>query len=589
MNHEIESIQTAPADNFYAMIEADVQYRINLTQGETMYTIGGETWNSILKNSTDNEEIVKDSIDSGDSLNFFVEMVQTIAKSQNLTFQELRKNDEKQTVDIMLRQVIDEKDFIEVRVAVIGNVDAGKSTVLGVLTHAELDNGRGYARQKLFRHRHELESGRTSAVGSEILGFDEKGGVVNRASHHAASHPLSSTALNQIWQRVCENSSKIVTFVDLAGHEKYLKTTVFGMTGHLPDFCMLIVGANQGVVGMSKEHLGLALALNVPVFVVITKIDMCPDNVLQSTLKTLHKILKSPACRKMPFHVKNSNDVIMAGHTFSSERVCPIFQVSNVTGDNLDLLKNFLNLLTSRSSSLKNVGNGQRTVEDVDKVEVLLDDSFSVAGVGTVLSGTVLSGVLKSNSSIMYGPDGAGKFVQCDVKTLQRRRLPVDQAKPGQTVAAAVRKVKRKEVRKGQVLISKTALEEYRIPNDKKLDLYAAWDFLADVLILHHPTTISVKYQAMIHVGSVRQTGVIKWMDKDRLRTGDRARVKFSFLRVPELLRPGQKFVFREGRTKAVGTVVECLPTQRNEREKSDIGRTRTVNQIKSGVKNEAL
>ena len=82
-----------------------------------------------------------------------------------------------------------------------------------------------------------------------------------------------------------------------------------------------------------------------------------------------------------------------------------------------------MNLLTSRSSSLKNVGNGQRTVEDVDKVEVLLDDSFSVAGVGTVLSGTVLSGVLKSNSSIMYGPDGAGKFVQCDVKTLQRRRL----------------------------------------------------------------------------------------------------------------------------------------------------------------------
>lgn len=112
---------------------------------------------------------------------------------------------------------------------------------------------------------------------------------------------------------------------------------------------------------------------------------------------------------------------------------------------------------------------------------------------------------------------------------------------------------------------------------------------MADVLILHHPTTISTKYQAMIHVGSVRQTGVIKWMDRDRLRTGDRARVMFSFLRVPELIRPGQKFVFREGRTKAVGTVVECLATQRNDREKSDFGRARTVNQIKSGVKNDAL
>lgn len=61
------------------------------------------------------------------------------------------------------------------RVAVVGNVDAGKSTLLGVLTHGELDNGRGYARQRLFRHKHEIESGRTSSVGNDILGFDSFG------------------------------------------------------------------------------------------------------------------------------------------------------------------------------------------------------------------------------------------------------------------------------------------------------------------------------------------------------------------------------------------------------------------------------
>ena len=70
---------------------------------------------------------------------------------------------------------------------------------------------------------------------------------------------------NLDWVRVCEKSSKVITFIDLAGHEKYLKTTVFGMTGHAPDFGMLMVGANAGVVGMTKEHLGLALALSVPV------------------------------------------------------------------------------------------------------------------------------------------------------------------------------------------------------------------------------------------------------------------------------------------------------------------------------------
>ena len=70
------------------------------------------------------------------------------------------------------------------RVAVVGNVDAGKSTLLGVLTHGELDNGRGHARQKLFRHKHEIESGRTSSVGCDILGFDKDGKVVNAPDGH---------------------------------------------------------------------------------------------------------------------------------------------------------------------------------------------------------------------------------------------------------------------------------------------------------------------------------------------------------------------------------------------------------------------
>lgn len=116
------------------------------------------------------------------------------------------------------------------RVAVVGNVDAGKSTLLGVLTHGELDNGRGHARQRLFRHKHEMESGRTSSVGNDILGFDSVGKVVNKPDHGTLD-----------WVKICEKSAKVITFIDLAGHERYLKTTVFGMTGHAPDFGMLMV------------------------------------------------------------------------------------------------------------------------------------------------------------------------------------------------------------------------------------------------------------------------------------------------------------------------------------------------------------
>lgn len=57
-------------------------------------------------------------------------------------------------------------------------VDAGKSTMLGVLVKGGLDDGRGKARVNLFRHKHEIESGRTSSVGMEIMGFDSKGDVV---------------------------------------------------------------------------------------------------------------------------------------------------------------------------------------------------------------------------------------------------------------------------------------------------------------------------------------------------------------------------------------------------------------------------
>ena len=71
---------------------------------------------------------------------------------------------------------------------------------------------------------------------------------------------------------------------------------------------------------MTKEHLGLALALNVPVFVVITKIDMCPPNVLQETLKLLNKILKSPGCRKIPVLVQSMDDVVVTATNFTSER-----------------------------------------------------------------------------------------------------------------------------------------------------------------------------------------------------------------------------------------------------------------------------
>ena len=57
----------------------------------------------------------------------------------------------------------------------IGNVDSGKSTLVGVLSKGELDDGRGKARERVMNYPHEKKEGRTSSIGHEIMGFDANG------------------------------------------------------------------------------------------------------------------------------------------------------------------------------------------------------------------------------------------------------------------------------------------------------------------------------------------------------------------------------------------------------------------------------
>ncbi|XP_047433371.1 GTP-binding protein 1-like [Mugil cephalus] len=438
-------------------------------------------------------------------------------------------------LDYLIRRRVGEQDFLEVR---YGKQKKKKMTCTFtylIISCLWPPRERGTVRQ--------------DSVGNDILGFDQEGQVVNKPDSHGGGLD---------WTKICEKSSKVITFIDLAGHEKYLKTTVFGMTGHLPDFCMLMVGSNAGIVGMTKEHLGLALALNVPVFVVVTKIDMCPANILQETLKLLQRLLKSPGCRKIPVLVQNKDDVIVTASNFSSERMCPIFQISNVTGENMDLLKMFLNLLSPRTS-----------YSNDEPAEFQIDDTYSVPGVGTVVSGTTLRGLIRLNDTLLLGPDPLGTFMPITVKSIHRKRMPVKEVHGGQTASFALKKIKRSSIRKGMVMVS------------PKLMPQATWEFEAEILVLHHPTTISPRYQAMVHCGSIRQTATILTMNKDCLRTGDKATVHFRFIKTPEYLHCDQKLVFREGRTKAVGTITKLLQSVMTQAAKAQQSKTQAKKTFK--------
>merc|ERR1712176_997257 len=159
--------------------------------------------------------------------------------------------------------------------------------------------------------------------------------------------------------------------------------------------------------------------------------------------------------------------------------------------------------------------------------------------------GTVKSGVIGVNSNLLLGPDiGDASFNPTAIKSIHYKRMVVEKVYAGQTVALALKKVKRNQVRKGMALVS------------RNVEPKATWEFNADIAILTHSTTIHLKYQAVIHCEIIRQAVKVVAMNCEKLRSGDRAIVRFRFLVRPEYVCTGTRFVFREGKTKGIGLVV---------------------------------
>lgn len=97
----------------------------------------------------------------------------------------------------------------------------------------------------------------------------------------------------------------------------------------------------------------------------------------------------------------------------------------------MDLLKMFLNLLSTRLRCNLN-----------SPAEFQIDDTFSVPGVGTVVSGTLLQGFVKLNDTLLLGPDPLGQFQPMVIKSIHRKRMPVKEVRGGQTASFALKKVK---------------------------------------------------------------------------------------------------------------------------------------------------
>ncbi|CAF1505288.1 unnamed protein product [Didymodactylos carnosus] len=322
-----------------------------------------------------------------------------------------------------------------------------------------------------------------------------------------------------------------------------MKTTLFGLAAHLPDFAMLVINGSTGVVGTTREHFGYALALQVPVFVVINKIDLCSKVSVQQTVECLRYLFQHTGINLEPFFVETADDVVQAADKLVEKSICPIFAISCTTGENIDLLKKFLNILPPRLSVID-----QERLSKLP-VEYRIDEIFSSAQPGSVVvGGTLRNGTVHEGENYLVGPLSNGDFIPIKVTKIQRYRVPRRMVRAGQSASLSIPHIEGSKLRKGMVIVSSTS------------NPIACYDFVAEIYLLHHANSIQKGFQATVHIENVRQTAQIIAMDKDELRMNEHAIVTFRFKLRSEYVPEGSQLIFRSGETKGGGRVIRIIP-----------------------------
>ena len=417
----------------------------------------------------------------------------------------------------------------EIRIAVGGNIDAGKSSFVGVMTQNVLDNGRGYARSFVMKHKHELESGRTSVVVQHYI----------------------------------RNKDKIIEFTDLAGHEKYLKTTIKGISGCLIDYVAIIINANTGIQLMTREHISLVYTLKIPMFIVYTKTDLCPPNIYKMNLDYITTYYKKKMGLTTTFITNDEERKEIQSSFTKGSKIVPLFAISNVYGNGVELVKQFIKEL-ELYTNYKDVYN--------EHTNFIVSKSYIVNGIGLIISGVMKRGIVKKGDILYIGPNGNGflrdennsiiaksktkltenndynNYYKVVIKNIHNNfKESVDILYAGQSGCFNIKPysnktlVKRNMIKKGMRLLSV---------------IHSVSEFDAKIKILHNPSTITKKYQPTINCEGISQSVKILEMDKEYLRSFDEANVRFKFMYKPEVVEVGSLFLFREGLTKGIGKII---------------------------------
>ena len=414
--------------------------------------------------------------------------------------------------------VLEDDDHIVVGTA--GHVDHGKSTLVGSLVTGQADDGEGGTRSYLDVQPHEVERGLSADLSYGVYGFDEDGPVRMDNPHRKGDRA-----------RVVEEADRLVSFVDTVGHEPWLRTTIRGLVGQKLDYGLLTVAADDGPTKTTREHLGILLATDLPTVVAVTKVDLVDEERAREVEREVERLLRE--VEKTPLSVDRHG--VDAAVEEIDDTVVPILATSAVTGEGLD----DLDALLERLPGTADPSDGE--------FAMYVDRSYNVTGVGAVASGTVKSGRVETGDELRLGPMQDGSFREVEVRSIEMHYHRVDEARAGRIVGIALKGVEERDVERGMVLLPRDA------------DPTPVREFEAEVMVLNHPTRIGDGYEPVVHLETVSEAAAF-YPAEGRLLPGDtgKARVRFKFR--PYLVEEGQRLVFREGRSKGVGTVTDIDP-----------------------------
>jgi elongation factor 1-alpha len=414
-----------------------------------------------------------------------------------------------------------EADDEHIVVGTAGHVDHGKSTLVGSLVTGEADDGDGATRGYLDVQPHEVERGLSADLSYAVYGFDADGPVHMDNPHRKADRA-----------GVVEQADRLVSFVDTVGHEPWLRTTIRGLVGQKLDYGLLTVAADDGPTKTTREHLGILLATDLPTVVAITKVDAVSDERVAEVEREVEGLLRD--VDKTPLRIERHG--VDAAVDEIGDTVVPVLRTSAVTGQGMDALDHLFETLP-------------KTADAGEEFRMYVDRTYSVTGVGAVASGTVNAGSVEAGDELLLGPMADGSFREVEVRSIEMHYHRVDRAQAGRIVGIALKGVRESEIERGMALLPRHA------------DPEPVREFEAEVMVLNHPTRIDDGYEPVVHLETVSEA-VVMHPEGGQLLPGDSGMATLRFKFRPYLVEEGQRFVFREGQSKGVGTVTDVHPAE---------------------------